>query len=78
MVLTGEPEGLSAQVSFLGFTYELSPASADLLEKIEQHFGFPARVIDVLDPFTPLIRSEMLEGLRRVATTSRVGYPSNV
>ncbi len=78
VVLTGEPEGLSAQVSFLGFTYELSPASADLLEKIEQHFGFAARVIDVLDPFTPLIRSEMLEGLRRVATTSRVGYPSNV
>jgi hypothetical protein len=65
-------------VTYLGFAYEIAPASVELLATIEQHFGFPARVVDVLDPFTPLIRSEMLEGLGRAASSPRVDYPSNV
>lgn len=78
IILTPEPTGLSAQAFFLGFTYEVAPVGADLLEKIQQHFGFAPRVVDVLDPFTPLIRSEMLEGLSRAAANSRASYPSNV
>lgn len=78
IILTPQPNGLSAQAFYLGYTYEVAPVHSDMLEKIERHFGFPARVVDVLDPFTPLIRSEMLDGLSRTAAKPRVGYPSNV
>jgi GT2 family glycosyltransferase len=70
--------GLSAEAFFLGFRLEIVPVGAQVMERIEEYFGHGPRVVDVLDPFIPLIDTKTLKGRVGRNDGSRAGHSSNV
>ena len=78
IILTSSPAGLSAEASFLGFAYQVASEGTDLFERIEQHFGFGPRVVDVLDPFTPLLDPRGLSRRAKGNFSSKAGDSSHV